>query len=367
MPRSAVERADPLAGWRAWALGAAFWTAIGLLMFSYQYLDVFVRGRVEPFHEKLIEELTGSWGTGLLAPAVFRLARRLRHSGALLLLHLPALLVFSTLHTSWNWGSRTGLYQLMGLGEYDYGIMRLRYAMEFGNDVIVYGLLAGFVYLFEYYRSARERDLRFAELEAEVARARLQALEARLHPHFLFNALHTVSSVMYDDVQAADAMLARLSDLLRRTLRTDAALIPLEEELETTALWLEVMRARFGDRLRVRLDVDPGVRRALIPPLLLQPFLENAVKHGDPGSERQTVIAVRATRTSTTLRLDIRDNGPGLTGPVEQAFERGVGLGTTRRRLEAMYDGAHRLVLSNPPDGGLLVTISLPWREAAHG
>lgn len=352
-------------GWRLWALAAAVWTAIGLLQFSYFYLDVFVRGRTESFHIKLIEELTGAWGTGILFPFIVRVTNWAQKARSRWLIHLPALVAFSVGHTTWNWASRVGAHAALGLPAYDYGQMPLRYAMEFGNDAISYVSFVILVLLFGYYRAARDNEVRLATLEAEVTRARLQALESRLHPHFLFNALNTVSSVMYDDVRAADGMLSRLADLLRRTLRTDASEVALREELEILDHWLAVMRARFDDRLSVTLDVPPSLHGAMVPPLVLQPLLENAVKHGDPGPGRSALIRVTARREHDYLLLSVCDNGPGLSGSVAQAMQRGVGLSTTERRLHALYNGRHTFELHRAPDGGLDVRLSLPWREVS--
>ena len=212
--------------------------ALGLLMFAHFYLDVLARGRTEPAGVKLIEELTSSLGAAVcLLPAVW-LARRSRSAGwapvGIVAAHIAMLPAFSALHTTWNWASRSLVFPLAGLGRYDYGRMPVRYAMELPTDVVLYAFVMGLLYLFDHYRRGRARELRLARLEAELGEARLEALESRLHPHFLFNALNTVSAVMYEDVAAADTMLSRLGDLLRRTLRRPGGTaVPLAEEIET--------------------------------------------------------------------------------------------------------------------------------------
>jgi two-component system, LytTR family, sensor kinase len=260
------------------------------------------------------------------------------------------------------------VFAVSGMGQYDYGHLPARYAMEFWVHLIVYGVIVASVRLLDERRAAREREQRLIKAEAELNAARLRELEARLHPHFLFNALNTVSSVMYEDVGAADTMLSRLGDLLRRALATTASEIPLGEELETAQLWFDVMHARFGDRLHARIDVEAGVRRALVPPLLLQPLIENAVKHGDPGGGAPARIDISAVRAGDRLEICVRDNGPGLRAPADTPKGNGIGLDTTRKRLEAIYDGAHAMQLTDAEGGGLLVTIVVPWREgASHG
>jgi two-component system LytT family sensor kinase len=347
-------------------LGVAFATALGLVLFGYRYLDVAARGRTEPFAWRLIEELTSAYGIALLVVPVAWWVRRVRAraAGAVrrVLLHVPALVAFSVLHTSWNAVVRPLAFLATGQGRYDYGILPVRYAMEFWIHIVLYAVIAGAVTLLDERRAARERETRLARMEADLNAARLEALEARLHPHFLFNALNTISSVMYEDVQAADRTIARLAELLRSALRTQSAVVPLGRELDTVRLWVDVMRARFADRLDVRVDVPDAVRDALVPPLLLQPLLENAVKHGDPGPGLTARIGLRARRTDDRLVIDVTDNGPGLRPGDATPFERGIGLRTTKRRLEVLYGDDHRVSLMDAPGGGANVHIDIPWR-----
>lgn len=349
-------------------IGFALATAIGLAMFGYQWLDVLARGRTEPFTIKLIEELSAAYGVMLLVPLVAWWTRRTRARtssvATRVALHAAALVPFSLLHTTWNLASRTVAFAAVGLGRYDYGILHVRYAMEFWIHVLLYTIIVACVALLDHRRELREREARLARTEAELHAARLHALEARLHPHFLFNALNTVSSLMYDDVRAADRTVSRLADLLRRALRETPAEVPLRDELDTAALWIDVMRARFGDRLEVSIDASEPVKDALVPPLLLQPLLENALQHGDPGPGYTARVCVRAARDGDRLVLEVADNGPGFRIPEEDAFTRGVGLSTTRRRLEALHDGTHTMSLHSGDGGGAVVAITIPFRSA---
>ena len=338
-------------------------------MFAHFYLDVLTRGHSEPVGIKLVEELTASLGAGLclLVPIwAVRRARAARWSRprtiALYALLLP---VFSLLHTSWNWASRNAVFPLFHLGPYDYGRMPLRYAMEFPTDVVVYSFVMSLLYLFHRYREARDRELRLAQVEVELARVRLETLEGQLRPHFLFNVLNTVSSVMYDDVAAADTMLTQLAELLRRALRGPAATVPLADELETLDLYLAVMRARFAERLHVEVHADAEAREARVPPLVLQPLVENAIIHGDPSPGAATRIAVRARRENGRLILEVEDNGPGITGPVAEAVGRGIGLSTTARRLTHLYGSSAGVTLANLPSGGARAVVTLPYTVAS--
>jgi two-component system LytT family sensor kinase len=344
--------------------------ALGLLTFAHFYLDLIVRGHAESPAIKLIEELTGSLGAGVFLLPVVGLARYGRRAGwspaRTVATHVLVLPLFSILHTTWNWATRSLLFPLADLGAYDYGRMPVRYVMEFPIDVVLYAFVIGVMYLFDRYQEGRERELRLARVEAELGEARLEALEGRLHPHFLFNALNTVSSVMYEDVAVADTMLSRLADLLRRTLRRPGgADVPLAEELETLDLYLSIMRARFSDRLEVRVNIDEDARAARVPPLVLQPLVENAIIHGDPGPGTVARIDVRARRDNGRLLLEVEDNGPGVAGSPSDAVGRGIGLGTTARRLAHLYGDRAGVTLENLPAGGVRAVIALPFEASS--
>jgi len=318
--------------------------------------------------------MTGAWGAAvlLMGPAL-PLVRGIqkRRVAVAIPYHLAVLVCFSFLHTSWNAATRQLLFTILGFGHYDYGIMPTRYFMEFPMDVIVYALFVSLVTLMDHHGAARDREIQLARLEGELNSLRLATLESQLQPHFLFNALNTVSSVMYDDLAAADSMLAALAELLRRTLRPSTEPeVSLHEELETLDLYLAIMRARFADRLSFDLDIADDVRGAAVPPLLLQPLVENAFKHGDPGPSIPAKIALRARRSNGALLLEVEDNGPGIAGVPDAVIGRGVGLGNTRRRLAHLYGEDQHLVLHNRPSGGLSVSVRIPFHDISpepHG
>jgi two-component system, LytTR family, sensor kinase len=192
----------------------------------------------------------------------------------------------------------------------------------------------------------------------------LQALQRQLHPHFLFNTLNGISALMHRDVQAADRMLVRLSDLLRMALdRRSAQEVPLTNDLEFLAKYLEIEQARFGDRLAVRFDIDPETLDALVPNLLLQPLVENSVRHAVAARSEGGFVEVVARRAGDVLELKVRDNGPGLPKERTSSPPRGVGLTNTRSRLEHLYGASQRLQFSETPGGGLTVTVVVPFRR----
>jgi signal transduction histidine kinase len=355
------------------ALWSAAFTVLGLLEFTHYYLDVLVRGGAQTFRIKFIEEMTASYGAAVcFLPAIWvnrQSQRQHWRPRRCLAVHTAVLLVISVVHTSWNWATMSALFPLAGLGPYDYGRMPLRFAMEFPTDVLFYTLVAGLSYLFVRYRTSRDREVRLATVESELRQARLEALEGQLRPHFLFNTLNTISSVMYDDPNAADAMLSRLADLLRRMLhRNGGAEVPLADELETLELYLGIMRSRFADRLRVRVDVGVDLRDAVVPALLLQPLLENAIVHGDPGPGTAMLITVSARRAQECLELAIEDNGPGVSEAAAghaARSGRGIGLGTTARRLAHLYGTGAGVRIESRTDGGARTFVWLPYRRTA--
>lgn len=344
-------------------------TCFGLLSFGYRGLDDLAREHYGRMLGRFLEEMTGAYSGALLVPFVFWFARRFPVSRsrfwAWLGAHLLVATAGSVVLTSLRWAFRSALYPLFGLGAYDYGIMPIRYAMEYPNDLTVYATFVGFIYLFDAYRASRDREVRASQLEARLAQAKLQALRLQLQPHFLFNTLNTISSVVYDDPRVADEMIGRLGELLRATLRaTTSQEVTLEEELRYLELYLDVMRARFDDRLVVSVDVDPATREALVPQLLLQPLVENSIRHGADPENATATIAVRARRQGEALVLEVRDHGPGLRTDPHEAVGKGIGLSNTVERLERLYGATHRLTLENAEGGGLAVNVTIPLRTA---
>ena len=214
---------------------------------------------------------------------------------------------------------------------------------------------------FDYYRKYRERELRAAELEKRLAQAKLQALQMQLNPHFLFNTLHSISSLMHKDVEAADRMIMRLGDLLRAALESsDTQEVGLRQELEFLKRYLEIEQTRFGDRLKIKLNIAPDTLEAQVPNLILQPLVENAIKHGIEPRSKPGCIELSAHRVNGELALEVCDNGVGLRD--DQAIDEGVGLSNTRARLRELYGEAHRFELRAGPEGGLLVHLTIPFK-----
>lgn len=220
---------------------------------------------------------------------------------------------------------------------------------------------------FAYFQRFQDKERKAVELAASLAEARLLALQMQMQPHFLFNALNAMSTLVHSNPQAADDMITNLSELLRRTLTVGRKReVPLAEELDYVQSYLEIERVRFGNQLEVDWQIEPATRDALVPVLCLQAIVENAVRHG---IERRMCevgrIGIAARKTGTDLQITVTDNGPGLTAGETKPRGHGVGLGNSRSRLKTLYGEAAALELTNEPAGGCRATVTLPFHLTA--
>jgi len=225
--------------------------------------------------------------------------------------------------------------------------------------LITYWAIVGVVYAVDQHRASRAAELRAAQLQTALARAQVQSLQMQLHPHFLFNTLNAIAALMREDVEAADAMMARLGDLLRIALATaEQPEVPLRRELDFVQLYLDIQLARMGDRLTVRVSADPDTLDVPVPTLLLQPLVENAIRHGAASRPGPATIDLRARRDGSTLVLAVDDDGPGPP----DGMKGGYGLENTRLRLAASYGSSASLTLARGARGGASAEVRLPIR-----
>jgi len=365
-------RPPGLPGIRGWSLLFLVFTALSVSAFGYRYLDDLSREHTGTFGRRLLEETTGAYSVLLLLPLVFVFARHYLFGSQNWLRrvawHILGATVFSAAHTTIMALSRDVLSPLLGQGSYDYGIMRFRYPMEFSGDALNYTIIVLLYYSFERYRMAQAQHLAAAELETKLAQAQLENLRLQVQPHFLFNTLNTISSVMYEDVRAADSMITQLSDLLRLTLHASRSHeIPLAEELEITRLYMDLMQKRFESKLHVTYRVDPSLENSLVPQLILQPLLENSLRHGMKSGDTTMEISVAGHRENGSLILRVSDNGCGL-GDVDPSglLGQGLGLSNIRERLVQLYGDKQKLLIANRPAGGAEVTLQVPLHATAQ-
>jgi signal transduction histidine kinase len=337
----------------------------GLLLFGYRYLGVLAAGEHEPFLVKFIEEMTAGVTVGVLFFPCRALVRGWPLHRDTWRRHAPwyvlAVLLFGAAATSSMWALRSLLFPVAGLGDYHYGMMPMRYFMEFPIQTIIFVCIVGGVHAVDALRAAHLRHIRSAQLESHLAHAQLRNLRLQLQPHFLFNTLNTISSTMYQNPAAADEMIQQLSDLLRASLHTaQRDEVPLAVELDVLDRYLAIMRARFGSRLLITTTIDERAREALVPSMILQPLVENAIRHGNATVTGTGQVEVRASRNGDSLVLEVEDDGPGLPDGVEPRT--GVGLTATSERLTLLYGDAHRFEAGRGAAGGFLVRAAFPFR-----
>jgi two-component system, LytTR family, sensor kinase len=242
-------------------------------------------------------------------------------------------------------------------------VFRGQLVTSFHSEFLTYWMIIGLSQGIDYYRKYRERELRALQLEARLAHAQLDALKMQLHPHFLFNTLNSISVLMSEDVVAARRMLTRMSDLLRTSLENVGKHeVSLREELDFLKNYLEIEQTRFQDRLAVRMEIEPEVLDARVPNLILQPLVENAIRHGVAPRAQQGLIEISAAREDGMVRLRVRDNGPGLRSQPENLTP-GIGLSNTQARLKQLYGVEHRFEIKDANGGGLEVDIVIPFRN----
>jgi hypothetical protein len=365
--------------WRRWVrltlIALAIWLAVGIVDCLWYYGMLAAKGAPPPWVDVLRLNIPYWVLAALLTPPVvwitrhapFERGRRRRAIGA----HLVAVVAFTILHVSvfqalairWK-GPAPGIAKFLGL-------IPKFVAATFDKELLLYLVIAGAVLVLDYYERYRERaraaaalEIERARLQASLSEAKLEALQMQLQPHFLFNALHAISTlILRGDSRAANQMLSHLSQFLRMTLDSSSApVVPLATELEFLDAYLRIQEARFGDRLRIITEIEPRALAAGVPQLILQPLVENAIRHGigaDPGAG---TIRVRASVRDRVLTLVVEDDGAGL--PDDAPPREGTGIANIRARLVQLHPDAHTLTLRPGAAGGTRAEITLPFREA---
>jgi len=348
--------------WSLWIFGA--WTLIGCVSLA-QWWAQGVRGVGPPLSwprvGRLFEDV---WLWAAYTPAILAMAARFPLDDRTvwarrLPLHLGAALLTALLDA----GAAALLQPLLGPNPSPGFVGFLAHGATL--SVLSYASVVAFGHALRYHRLWLERQVRAAELERQLALTRLSALTAQLRPHFLFNALHTVAAlVRAGEAQAAVRTIASLGDLLRLSLREGLPEVALRDEMAFAARYLEVEGTRFRGRLEVHMEVAPAVEGALVPRFLLQPLVENAVRHGIEQNAAPGSVEIRAGREGEALAIEVRDTGPG-PGPRPASRADGVGLANTRERLARLYGSRQRLELGPAPGGGTRVRVELPFHLAA--
>jgi two-component system LytT family sensor kinase len=300
----------------------------------------------------------------LLAPLIMRVAVRYQVGRGRwykpVAIHVAGALAYSVVHTLAMFATRMALMADAPQRGWWY-VARIEYLRQLDWLFMTYLFLVGLAHALAYRRESERRALASAQLEMRLVEAQLQALQRQLHPHFLFNTLNAIAGLMRTDVDAADRMMDRLGDLLRMTLHTsNIQEVSLKEELELLQKYLDIEQTRFGERLTVNMSIAPDTLEGQVPNFLLQPLVENAVRHGIAPHSRAGRLAIATSRRDSRLVIDIVDSGNGVPPHRLTLLNQGVGLANTRARLEHLYRNEHSLVFSNV-DGGFCVSITIPF------
>ncbi|MGA9769567.1 MAG: histidine kinase [Blastocatellia bacterium] len=355
-----------------WAIIFGAWTLVGLLMTSQDYVRQIRAGRSPDWQKMLfMVELPFAYLWALFTPLLLRLSRRfpiergrllqntLVHLSMSLLLSIITMVGFSTINTF--------LFAPESERYFSFSRVLASVYTFFDYYMLIYWLIVMISHALYYYTRYREGELRASQLQAQLARAELQALKMQLHPHFLFNTLHSISALQLKDIEAANRMIARLGDFLRLTLDNSGAQeVTLQKELEFLKCYLEIESIRFQDRLSVNMEIEPQTLDARVPNLILQPIVENAIKHGIAPRAAPGRLSIRVRRAGSLLEIEVEDNGRGMQ-KTDRKIKEGLGLSNTRARLDQLYGSGYRLDFVNVSEGGLRVTMEIPLKDVARG
>src|SRR5438552_3309388 len=357
--------------WRRAAFLFGGWTLVSVIFAAVSFAAAIGENNKEfGFVSALRLNLVQFYLWAILSPLLLRFSRRfpiefrplnLRN----LLLHFPALISFAgihqTIHLAVLWSITPRLRrQFPDLID----CYRAYFGFGFYIDLIIASLIIIAVHALVYYQNFRASELAQSSLKARLAQAQLKALKMQLHPHFLFNTLHSISSLVLEDPPKANSMIARLGDFLRLTLEnSDQQLVSLQEETEFLRCYLEIEQVRFGDRLTVTFELDPQTLSAQVPHLILQPVVENAIQHAIAPRATRGHINIEAKRLNSLLRLEVSDNGPGIDSNANLPWKQGVGLTNVRTRLQQIYGPDFRFELMNTKGGGVTAFMEIPFER----
>ena len=344
------------------------WTLIGIVFTLQMYFTSYRSERPALLVDSLYLQMVWAYLWALATPMVLWAAHKLplernnwiRNS----LLHLPISIILSGIVTAIG---HIMLWLYLPLGRpFSFERMGRFVLANFSEGIGIYMLIALTSYALNYYRRYHEGQVRTLQLEAQLSKAQLEALKMQLHPHFLFNTLHSISALLTQDTEAARKMITRLGDFLRLTLENSGSEeVTLQQEMEFLTCYLAIERIRFQDRMLTRIDIAEDTLNAKVPNLILQPIVENAIRHGIASRSTPGLIEIEAKHINGLVRIQVRDNGPGLSEHriSENLFNRGLGLANTGQRLERLYGSRHLFDLRNNPNGGFVVTMEIPFHH----
>ncbi len=340
------------------------WTIVALFFSTQVYMMNYAERQPIRYKEGFLVQATACYLWALATPLVLWLARRYRIDRSNWVRRLGQHFLFSLGLTIALLATHFVIYMLL-IGRASYITpFRLTNYLYFNLDrwLLVYWFILLMRHAFNYYNSYRKGELKASQLQTQLVESQLEALKMQVQPHFLFNTLHSISALLSKDTEGARKMITRLGDFLRLTLENSGSMeVTLQQEIEFLNGYLEIERIRFKDRLTTEIQVDPQVLDVRVPNLILQPIVENAMRHA-VGNSTSGHVAVIAAPVNGVVRIEVKDNGPGIQGDrtLEARRGKGLGLANTRARLFGLYGDTARFELSNAPAGGLVVTLEIP-------
>src|SRR5438093_8794475 len=358
--------------WRKFGLIFVIWTLVVIVEAAQYYASQFVEHHTFPLGLAIRRACEEWYPWAFLTVGILWVARRcnLEREGLKrwILGHLGTnVLVALVYFTAYAW-LLSGQKSVMDGSTFEFGnVFKKLVIFYFHVTLVIYWAIVLAHQSWGYYQRSRERELQASALATELVRTRLEVLRMQLNPHFLFNTLHVISALIHENPEDADRIVARLSELLRVSLKqSDTQEVPLRQELSFLERYLEIEQVRFQDRLAVELDIESGLDDILVPSLILQPLVENAIRHGIAPREDMGRVKIAARRLNGMLELKVGDNGPGLPEIEVASHPEGVGLSNTRSRLSHLYGANHQFQLTPAPGGGLEVTLLIPCRTETH-
>src|SRR6266545_2482882 len=357
--------------WRRYGLIFVIWTLVVIVEAAQYYASQFVEKRTFPLGLAIRRACEEWYPWAFLTVGLLWVARRcnLEREGMKrwILGHLGTSVLVSLVYfTVYAW-LLSGQKSVLDGSIFAFGnVFKKLIVFYFHVTLVIYWAIVLAHQGWHYYQRSRERELQASALATELVRTRLEVLRMQLNPHFLFNTLHTISALIHENPDDADRIVARLSELLRVSLdQSDSQEVPLRQELDFLERYLQIEQTRFQDRLAVEMSVESGLDNILVPSLILQPLVENAIRHGIEPREDTGRVRIAAHRVDGMLELKVSDNGPGLPETEAAPRREGVGLSNTRSRLSHLYGANHRFELTPASGGGLEARLLIPCRTEA--
>lgn len=346
-----------------WVFILGGWTIFGLFMAGQTYFALARAGHPVMWNVTLFREMAYAYVWAALTPFILSLAQRypldakrwITHTG----LHIVACFVFAIVHR-FGFSLITMTIEATPANPFSFEKLFVTILSYLDYGVLLYWSLLLLQHSLEYFQRYKEHEVKALQLEAQLALAQLQSLKMQLQPHFLFNTLNAISVLIDRHPETARNMILKLADLLRMTLENgNAQEIPLRQELELLDNYMQIEQTRFEDRLNVTMHIDPETLNAIVPNLILQPIVENAMRHGVATHRGSATVEVRASRQNGSLLLEVQDNGPGIARPHQ--IKEGIGFSNTTARLQQLYGERYRFEITNAAEGGCIATIVIPF------